>query len=204
MLPFFYILHLEKLKQGGQKKIFFLFLFLQKSPFSDYTVLAQHSFTETSSGGGGKNKGGETKRSHQSQLVLAISNWHFVRDSLNSGQPRPCQPADCSVAIKLASSVFKPVGIVPSQLPGGSTDSSQFYFDRNGVSTPYEAFVSLSTSAEFKTYLTQVKSRFEQEWGPLDWTEHEQDPAQELEDAEAQEAENSPPKKVKKSQKKTG
>lgn len=165
-------------------------------------MLAQHSFTETSSGGGGKNKG-ETKR-HQSQLVLVISNWHFVRDSLNSGQPRPCQPADCSVAIKLASSVFKPVGIVLSQLPGGSTDSSQFYFDRNGVSTPYEAFVSLSTSAEFKTYLTQVKSRFEQEWGPLDWTEHEQDPAQELEDAEAQEAENSPPKKVKKSQKKTG
>jgi hypothetical protein len=167
---------------------------LTKSPFSDYTVLSGHSFTEP-----GPNKG-EVKRQH-AQFVLVISNWHFVRDSLSSQQPRACQPADCTVAIKLASSVFKPV----DRAGVASAENGQFYFDRNGVSIPYEAFQALTSSDDFIGYLTQIKSRFEREGCSLKWEndqEEDDDPEQAVGCVPAQEVLHSQAKKAKKAAKK--
>ena len=126
-----------------------------RSPFTEYVVISSHSFVE-------KNKD-KTTTQHMSELVVTISNWHFVRDNLSNPRINRCTLADCAIGLKLSSSVFKPASVAASDKPSEHT----YYFDRNGTTIPYEAFFALLQNKDFEEFLNHVKRRYEDSAGPL-------------------------------------
>lgn len=168
-----------------------LFFLLQnastRSPFSDYTVISSHSFVDRQ----GKNQ--------ESELILTVSNWHFNRDTMSQKEGVRCCPEDCIISLKLASTTFK--GASQASVEDSNcylVDDHNYSFDRHGVAIPYSAFVSLMDNKDFTDYLVQVKDRYEQAAGSLEWNVENQR-NQETEEAEGS---GSPPsKKTKKSQK---
>lgn len=141
-----------------------------RSHYSDYTVISTHVF---------KQKRDNVERSHTSELVLCINNWHFVKDNLYKAKTSPCQADDCSISIKLSSTVFRSesqandseVAVVAAAAGAGE----EFYFDKNGAVIPYPALKALLNSAEFFTYMEQVKKQFEEDSGSKAWQEDEVD-----------------------------
>lgn len=92
-----------------------------------------------------------------SKLVLVISNWGFVRDQEGAAKFKKCTPHDVSIGLKLDSTAFRPAdkSVVKSH-----------YFDRNGASIPYPAFLSLLKDPDFTgSYMKNVQKRFEEDTG---------------------------------------
>lgn len=103
----------------------------------------------------GKNKKNETFVA--SKLVLVISNWGFVRDQEGNPKFQKCTPHDVSIGFKLDSTAFRPAdkSIVKPR-----------YFDRNGASIPYPAFLSLMKDESFVfEYMSKLQKRFEEDTG---------------------------------------
>ena len=98
---------------------------------------------------------------------MLIDNWHFVRDNVSRPRLPACTEGDCSVSFKLSSSVFK------SESP--VADSSEFSFDRNGASIPYEAFRTLIDNSAFMSYLEKVKQQFEADTDTKVWSDDDAD-----------------------------
>ena len=142
-----------------------------RSPFTEYVVISSHSFVE-------KNKD-KTTTNHMSELVVTISNWHFVRDNLNNPRINRCTLFDCTIGLKLSSSVFKPASVAASDTPSEHT----YYFDRNGAAIPYEAFFALLQNKDFEDFLKHVKRRYEETAGPLDINAEEEEQGHDLADA---------------------
>lgn len=91
-------------------------------------------------------------RNISTSVVAVLSNYHFNRDE-QVAKFKPCTLADCSVGLKYSSSDFV-----------GSNENSDrdagFHFDKFGLLTPYEAFVSLFTSNDFGAYITRCQNRY--------------------------------------------
>jgi hypothetical protein len=109
--------------------------------------------------------------------VLCINNWHFVKDNLYKAKTSPCQADDCSISIKLSSTVFRSESQAnDSEVAVAAADAGEeFYFDKNGAVIPYPALKALLNSAEFLTYMEQVKKQFEEDSGSKAWQEDEFD-----------------------------
>lgn len=138
-----------------------------RSHYSDYTVIASHMFRQKRDG---------VDKTHTSELVLIINNWHFVKDNHTKTHVPPCRPDDCSVQIKISSTVFKS----ESQLLAGGSDlveaadnGEQFFFDKNGIIVPYSAFKDLLTDVDFQQYLGRVQQQFEEDSGTPTWLDEE-------------------------------
>jgi hypothetical protein len=103
------------------------------------------------------NSSSQAKGQVTSRLTLVISNWGFVRDQEGNPKFVRCTAHDVSVGFKLESSAFRP------------TDKSIVkprYFDRNGASIPYPAFLSLMKDEEFAGKLMdKIRRRYEEDTG---------------------------------------
>ena len=135
-----------------------------RSHFTDYIVISSHSFVEN-------NKDKKTTTKHLSELVVTISNWHYVRDNLSNPRINKCTLADCAIGLKLSSSVFKPASVVASE----ASRDNPYYFDRNGATIPYDAFFALLHQLDFEEFLNHVKRRYETTAGPLALNAEEED-----------------------------
>ena len=140
-----------------------IYLFLQtrhtRSHFSDYSVISTHVF---------KQKRDNVEKNHTSEIVLSVNNWHFVKDNLYKAKTPACQADDCSISIKLSSTIFRS----ELQAADSSVDASdEFYFDKNGAVIPYPALKELLHCDEFYTYMEQVKIQFEADSGSKAWQE---------------------------------
>ena len=141
----------------------YLFIFLQtrhtRSHYSDYSVISTHVF---------KQKRDNVEKNHTSEIVLSVNNWHFVKDNLYKAKTPACQADDCSISIKLSSTIFRS----ELQAADSSVDASdEFYFDKNGAVIPYPALKELLHCEEFYTYMEQVKIQFEGDSGSKAWQE---------------------------------
>ena len=138
----------------------FLFFSLQnRTHFSDYTVLSEFNYTDK--------KG----KPQQSQYVLIISNWHFIREHQDKKESPPCKPENCNISIKLSCSVFKSAPSDLSVSGSGYLDplpDDGFSFDKNGAIIPYSAFLSLLDDKYFvNDFLPEVKTEYEKLCGPV-------------------------------------
>jgi hypothetical protein len=82
----------------------------------------------------------------------------------------PCHVDDCSISIKLSSTVFR------SDLQTADSDvavdtADQFFFDKNGAVIPYPALRALLFCEDFLKYMEQVKNQFEEDTGSKVWQE---------------------------------
>ena len=136
-----------------------------RSHYSDYTVIASHMF---------KQKRDNVEKTHTSELVLIINNWHFVKDNHTKTNVPPCRPDDCSVQIKISSTVFKSESQAgSSDLAEASANSEEYFFDKNGIIIPFPAFKDLLSNRDFQFYLGKVKQQFEEDTGVPAWLEEE-------------------------------
>ena len=99
-----------------------------------------------------------------------MNNWHFVKDNLYKAKTPPCHVDDCSISIKLSSTVFR------SDLQTADSDvavdtADQFFFDKNGAVIPYPALRALLFCEDFLKYMEQVKNQFEEDTGSKVWQE---------------------------------
>ena len=171
-----------------------------RSHFSDYTVLSEVKFVD------------QKGKTQESQYVLIISNWHFIREHQDKRESPPCKPEDCNISIKLSSTTFK-TGSADLSITGANyldpLPDDGFSFDRNGVIIPYSSFLSLMEDKYFlNDYLPDVQREYERLCGPLDLTREttpipSHDPfadgGEEGEEEEEEEEEERPVKQVKKS-----
>ena len=86
----------------------------------------------------------------------------------------PCHVDDCSISIKLSSTVFR------SDLQTADSDvavdtADQFFFDKNGAVIPYPALRALLFCEDFLKYMEQVKNQFEEDTGSKVWQETDDD-----------------------------
>jgi hypothetical protein len=115
-----------------------------------------------------KQKRDNVEKNHTSEIVLSVNNWHFVKDNLYKAKTPACQADDCSISIKLSSTIFRS----ELQAADSSVDASdEFYFDKNGAVIPYPALKELLHCEEFYTYMEQVKIQFEVDSGSKAWQE---------------------------------
>ena len=103
-----------------------------------------------------------------------MNNWHFVKDNLYKAKTPPCHVDDCSISIKLSSTVFR------SDLQTADSDvavdtADQFFFDKNGAVIPYPALRALLFCEDFLKYMEQVKNQFEEDTGSKVWQEFDDD-----------------------------
>ena len=103
-----------------------------------------------------------------------MNNWHFVKDNLYKAKTPPCHVDDCSISIKLSSTVFR------SDLQTADSDvavdtADQFFFDKNGAVIPYPALRALLFCEDFLKYMEQVKNQFEEDTGSKVWQETDDD-----------------------------
>ena len=139
--------------------IYFLQTRHTRSHYSDYSVISTHVF---------KQKRDNVEKNHTSEIVLSVNNWHFVKDNLYKAKTPACQADDCSISIKLSSTIFRS----ELQAADSSVDASdEFYFDKNGAVIPYPALKELLHCEEFYTYMEQVKIQFEGDSGSKAWQE---------------------------------
>jgi hypothetical protein len=108
-------------------------------------------------------------KNHLTELILTISNWHFVRDTQARRDGPTCKLEDCTISLKLSSTVFK-----TSEDDLGVEDKNH-NFDKNGAVIPYSAFVSLMQQEDFITYLSQVRVKYESTEGSLRFSDDEDD-----------------------------
>lgn len=93
------------------------------------------------------------------KLVLIISNWSFVRDNANNRRRIKCTAQDVTIGLKLSSTDFR---------SGSSqqTNKTGYDFDKNGLTLPYSAFLSLLKDENFTDdYMTKVKTRYTSDTG---------------------------------------
>lgn len=152
-----------------KKGLFYLLQTMHtRSHYSDYTVIATHMF---------KQKRDNVEKTHTSELVLIINNWHFVKDTHTKTVVPPCRPDDCSVQIKISSTVFKSEAQLlssGSDLLDTNETGEEFFFDKNGTIIPFPAFKELITSKDFQFYLKKVKEQFDEDSGSSTWIDHEE------------------------------
>ncbi len=152
-------------------------LFHLRAPFSDYTTISSHNFSERKS-----DKSDQTT-SHCSELVLLLDNYHFVRDEFKYPKMPPCTVDDCSVSFKLSSTMFKPSA--PNPEAAAAADSAclarpstealgQYYFDKNGASIPFPAFRQLLKDPKFVSYMEIVKKQYEKDLGTSLWNDKDE------------------------------
>ena len=144
------------------------------------------------------------EKHHTTDLILTLSNWHFVRDNVNKPIMPPCTPDDCTIGLKLSSTVFRS-GDSSADGETNPETGERLYFDRNGALIPYAAFKVLIQSEQMTVYMEQVKKQYEKDVGSDTWTEHEEEEqisAQVPQDeGEEEEDEENEPVKAKKSKK---
>ena len=116
----------------------------------------------------------------------------------------PCTPDDCTIGLKLSSTVFRS-GDSSADGETNPETGERLYFDRNGALIPYAAFKVLIQSEQMTVYMEQVKKQYEKDVGSDTWTEHEEEEqisAQVPQDeGEEEEDEENEPVKAKKSKK---
>jgi len=143
-----------------------------RSSFQEYIPIASH---QKLIGNGGDRK---TKSSMivgdktlDTELLLVLSNWRFLRDIEHQRALAICRTEDCTVGLKFTSSAFKWKESAAASAvgdEGGETtnQSSQYPFDRNGVTFPYQTFIALlSDHAVTNVFMQNVKRRYEDETG---------------------------------------
>lgn len=95
-----------------------------------------------------------------------------MKDNLYKAKTPPCQPDDCSISIKLSSTLFRSESQASDSEAAAAVDvADDFFFDKNGAVIPYPALKALLHSDEFKVYMEQVKRQFEQDSGSKAWPE---------------------------------
>ena len=91
----------------------------------------------------------------------------------------PCHVDDCSISIKLSSTVFRSdlqTGDSEVAAAGAAVDTAdQFFFDKNGAVIPYPALRALLFCEDFLKYMEQIKSQFEEDTGSKVWQETDDD-----------------------------
>ena len=110
---------------------------------------------------------------------MTISNWGYTRDVQQLKSIPSCTINDFVIGVKMASTSFAPANSAlgpqrddecSSSSTNFATESSyndydeddQFFFDRNGASIPYAAFVSLLKNEDFvEAFMSSVKKEFE-------------------------------------------
>lgn len=91
--------------------------------------------------------------------MCVLSNWHFNKELYDSNTLRACKPSDVNVALKFSSTEFV----------NEKNKDHPYHFDKCGAVLPFASFVSLMKDQAFvKTFMQQVKSKFEESEGSLD------------------------------------
>lgn len=154
------------------------------------------------------------EKHHSTEMILTISNWHFVRDNVNKPKVPPCTPDDCTIGFKLSSTVFRSGGDSPTTEGETNPETGEkMYFDRNGALIPYAAFKVLIQSADLAVYMEQVKTLYEKDVGSAAWSENDEEDLENIsaqrpqedtdEVEEVNESEENEPVKTKKTKKNT-
>ena len=130
-------------------------------PCHHYEPLSSHSFEKNSSTQAGNNRGRPPKKEvATSKIILAISNWVFIRNQTQAPTEmlRPMTPADFDVSIKLSSTVFKNERAEPTN------EITPVFFDKNGMTVSYLALQALLQDSTFTgEFMTGVKNRYDED-----------------------------------------
>lgn len=124
------------------------------SDFNHYVTLSKHSF---------KKRGSD--RQELSSIVLCVGNYHYIRDVVQVQKEKspPLKPSDCHISLKLSSTTFKPE---LDEFEGKNTGGP--YFDKNGLTVPYSAFLTLlSDDSGLKEFFREVLARYEEDENEL-------------------------------------
>jgi hypothetical protein len=105
----------------------------------------------------------KSKTYHQTEVVLIICNYHYVRENANNNKCLPIKPQDCSVSVKVSSTIFKS----KSEKDDANESKKEYHFDGSGAQMPYSTFLSLIDSESFKDFLESVKGDFEKTEGAI-------------------------------------
>lgn len=129
----------------------------ERGPYHHYEVLGSHSF-ESSGSAGRENagRGRPKKELIDSEIVLSLSNWRFVRDALQEGlsEFKPVTVQDIDVSIKMSCSLYR----------NPERQSEWPYFDKHGLTIGFTALMSLISDPQFhKSLLTPLKEKYEED-----------------------------------------
>jgi hypothetical protein len=105
------------------------------------------------------------KTGHLTKTVLIVCNYHFVRDHADRPHCPPLKPQDCSVSIKVSSTVFR--GRDSSLEDPEASPKDQFYFDGSGAQMPYSTFLGLLNDPSFANFMSCLQEEYEKTEGPI-------------------------------------
>jgi hypothetical protein len=97
-------------------------------------------------------------------VVAIVCNFHFTRENASNAKCPPLKPQDCSVSLKVSSTIFKPA-THKEDLDEDKKD--KYFYDGNGAQMPYSTFLALMDAASFRDYLESVKTYYEKTEGPV-------------------------------------
>jgi len=120
-------------------------------------VLGSHSFESSGSAGReAAGRGRPKKEFVDSEVVLSLSNWRFVRDALQEGltEFKPVTVQDIDVSIKMSCSLYR----------NSERQSEWPYFDKYGLTISYTALLSLISDPKFhQSLMAPLKEKYEQD-----------------------------------------
>jgi len=96
----------------------------------------------------------EQKKVSLNELVVILSNYHFVRDRQEAQSFEKCQPHHCTVALKFSSSDFA------SSRKTNTDEEERFSFDKHGTIFPLSCFISLLNSTDFVEYVQKAHLKY--------------------------------------------
>ena len=120
-------------------------------------MLGSHSFESSGSAGReAAGRGRPKKEFVDSEVVLSLSNWRFVRDALQEGltEFKPVTVQDIDVSIKMSCSLYR----------NSERQSEWPYFDKYGLTISYTALLSLISDPKFhQSLMAPLKEKYEQD-----------------------------------------
>ena len=143
----------------------FLFQWQEVGPCHHYEPLSSHSYEKNVAVQSGNARGRPKKEVVTSKIILAISNWVFIRNQTQAPteELRPLTPADFDISIKLSSTVFR-VGRNAPSAENQVTDNLSIFFDKNGLTVSYLALQSLLEDRAFtQEFMSGLKRRYDQD-----------------------------------------